>query len=233
MDQFITHPEGRLRIALEAGASAEYVVLQDDASPEGETVYEISLSEGASLKMVFLSLGGRLLRNRLRVSLQGRHAVCDLAGICLADGQQEMDYDILLTHEVPQCKSDQLFKNIVGGHAVTRFNGLIKVVPDAQQTEAYQANHNLLASETAKAYTQPQLEIYADDVKCSHGATIGRLNPDELFYLRSRGIPQAEARLLQQMAFCNEVLEKITSPEIREKMQVRVENRLRQLGNFC
>ena len=112
-------------------------------------------------------------------------------------------------------------------------NGLIKVVPDAQQTEAYQANHNLLASETAKAYTQPQLEIYADDVKCSHGATIGRLNPDVLLYLRSRGIPQAEARLLQQMAFCNEVLEMITSSEIREKMQAMVENRLRQLANFC
>jgi Fe-S cluster assembly protein SufD len=231
--QFITNPESRLRIALEAGASAEYVVLQDDAALEGETAYEISLAEGASLNMVFLSLGGRLLRNHLRVTLQGRHAECDLTGICLADDQQEMDYEILLTHEVPQCKSNQLFKNIVGGHAVTRFNGLIKVVPDAQQTEAYQANHNLLASETAKAYTQPQLEIYADDVKCSHGATIGRLNPDELFYLRSRGIPQAEARLLQQMAFCNEVLEKITSSEIREKMQERVENRLRQLGNFC
>lgn len=231
--QFITNPEGRLRIALEAGASAEYVVLQDAAAPEGGTAYDISLAEGASLKMVFLSLGGSLLRDRLRVTLQGRHAACDLAGICLADDRQEMEYDILLTHEVPQCKSTQLFKNIVGGHAVTRFNGLIKVVPDAQQTEAYQANHNLLASETAKAYTQPQLEIYADDVKCSHGATIGRLNPDELFYLRSRGIPQAEARLLQQMAFCNEVLDKISSSEIREKMQVLVEKRLRQLGNFC
>jgi Fe-S cluster assembly protein SufD len=231
--QYITNPEGRKRIALEAEASAEYVVLQDAVAQESETAYEISLDEGASLRMVFLSLGGSLLRNRLRVTLQGCHAACDLAGICLADDRQEMDYDILLTHEVPQCRSNQLFKNIVGGQAVTRFNGLIKVVPDAQQTEAYQANHNLLASETAKAYTQPQLEIYADDVKCSHGATIGRLNPDELFYLRSRGIPQAEARLLQQMAFCNEVLEKIASSEIREKMQAMVEIRLRQLGGFC
>ena len=231
--QFITNPESRLLIALEAGASAEYLVLQDDAAPEGETAYDISLAEGSSLKMVFLSLGGNLLRNRLRVTLLGRHAECDLAGICLADDRQEMDYDILLTHEVPQCRSTQLFKNIVGGHAITRFNGLIKVVPDAQQTEAYQANHNLLASETAKAYTQPQLEIYADDVKCSHGATIGRLNPDELFYLRSRGIPQAEARLLQQMAFCNEVLEKISSAPLREKMQVLVEKKLRGLVKNC
>jgi len=230
--QLITNPEGRLQMALEAGASAEYLVLQDGtgtSARECEVAYAISLAEGASLKMVFLSLGGTVLRNRLHVSLQGRHAACDLAGICLADGRQEMDYDVLLTHEVPQCASTQHFKNIVGGHGVTRFHGLIKVVPDAQQTEAYQANHNLLASDTAKAYTQPQLEIYADDVKCSHGATIGRLNPDELFYMRSRGIPQAEARLLQQLAFSYEVLEKISSPELREKMQALVEQRLREL----
>ena len=226
----LTNPEGPVRIAPEAGASAAYLVLQDAAAQTCESDWEIVLPEGASLRMVFLSLNGALLRNRLRVSLQGRHAACELSGLCLADGSQEMDYDILLTHEVPQCQSTQLFKNIVGGQAVTRFNGLIKVVPDAQQTEAYQANHNLLTSETAKAYTRPQLEIYADDVKCSHGATIGRLNPDELFYMRSRGIPQAEARLLQQLAFCNEVLEKIPSAGLREQMQQRVEERLRQLA---
>jgi Fe-S cluster assembly protein SufD len=229
----LTNPEGPVRIAPEAGASAAYLVLQDAAAQTCESDWEIVLPEGASLRMVFLSLNGALLRNRLRVSLQGRHAACELSGLCLADGSQEMDYDIVLTHEVPQCQSTQLFKNIVGGQAVTHFNGLIKVVPDAQQTEAYQANHNLLTSETAKAYTRPQLEIYADDVKCSHGATIGRLNPDELFYMRSRGIPQAEARLLQQLAFCNEVLEKIPSAGLREQMQQRVEERLRQLAEGC
>lgn len=225
----LTNPEGPVRIAPEAGASAVYIVLQD-AVQACESDWEIVLPEGASLRMVFLSLDGTLLRNRLCVSLQGRHAACELSGLCLADGSQEMDYDIVLAHEVPQCRSTQLFKNIVGGHAVTRFNGLIKVVPDAQQTEAYQANHNLLTSETAKAYTRPQLEIYADDVKCSHGATIGRLNPDELFYMRSRGIPQAEARLLQQLAFCSEVLENIPSAGLREPLQQRVEERLRQLA---
>jgi len=234
--QFITNPEGLVRIAQETNASAEYLVLQDGtgaSARECETEYVISLAEGASLKMVFLSLGGPLLRNKLRVSLEGRDAMCDLAGICLADDRQEMAYDILLTHQVPQCHSTQLFKNIVGGSAVTRFNGLIKVVPDAQKTEAYQANHNLLASDTAKAYTRPQLEIYADDVKCSHGATIGRLNPEELFYMRSRGIPQAEARLLQQMAFCQEVLEKISSADLREKMLAIVEEKLHKLSNIC
>jgi Fe-S cluster assembly protein SufD len=234
--QIITNPEGQVRIALEANASAEYLVLQDGTGASArscDTEYDISLAEGASLKMVFLSLDGPLLRNKLRVSLQGHDAVCDLAGLCLADGSQQMAYDVLMTHQVSQCRSTQLFKNIVGGSAVTHFDGLIHVVPDAQKTEAYQANHNLLASDTARAYTRPQLEIYADDVKCSHGATIGRLNPDELFYLRSRGIPQAEARLLQQLAFCHEVLEKISSAEWSEKMQALVEEKLRKLSVSC
>lgn len=228
--QIINNPEGRVRIALEAGAAAEYLVLQDGAGADNcETDFELSLAEGASLKMVFLTLGGEGVRNRLQVSLQGREASCDLAGLSLADGGQEMDYDILLTHQVPQCRSNQLFKSVVGGHAVTRFHGLIKVVPDAQKTEAYQANHNLLASEAARAFTKPQLEIYADDVKCSHGATVGRLNEDELFYMRTRGIPQEEARLLQQLAFVSEVLEKISAPDLREKMAARVEERMRRM----
>ena len=225
----LNNPEGLVRIAPEPGDAIACLVLQDAASQTRDCDWEIALPEGASLQLVILSLDGQALHNCLRVSLQGRNAACDLSGICLANGSQEMSCDIVLTHEVPQCHSTQLFKNIVGGQAVTRFNGLIKVVPDAQQTEAYQANHNLLTTEAAKAFTRPQLEIYADDVKCSHGATIGRLNPDELFYLRSRGIPLAEARLLQQLAFCNEVLEKIPSAEWREKMERRVEEKLRNL----
>jgi Fe-S cluster assembly protein SufD len=225
--QIITNPEGRLRIALEAGAFAEYLVLQDTADREVEMAYDISLAEGASLRMVFLSLDGKLLRNRVNVSLEGRHASCDLSGLYLPRETQEMAFDIRMDHLVPECHSTQLFKSIVDEQAVARFFGLIKVVPDAQKTEAYQANHNLLLSEAARAYTKPQLEIYADDVKCSHGATVGRLNEDELFYMRSRGISLPEARLLQQMAFTGEVLEKIASPEWREKMLARVEERLR------
>lgn len=230
--RFITNPEGLLRIAVEAGDSARYLVLQDGtgASAAGcEVDYEISLAEGASLKMVFLSLDGTLLRNRLRVSLSGPGASCDLSGLSLSGSGQDIGYDIVLTHHVPQCHSTQLFKNIVGGSGVTRFFGLVKVVPDAQKTEAYQANHNLLLSEEARAFTRPQLEIYADDVKCSHGATVGRLNPDELFYMRSRGITLAEAKLLQQLAFTGEVLEKIDDALLREKMQALVGERLGNL----
>ena len=220
-----------VKITLEERASAEFVVMQNEHNQAvHETSYEISLAAGAELKMVFLSLHGGEIHNRIGVSLDGEHASCELAGLYLTDGDQKMDYDICLIHRVPSCRSNQLFKGILDDRGKARFDGLIKVVPDAQKSEAYQANHNLLVSSEAKAYTKPQLEIYADDVKCSHGATIGRLNPDELFYMRTRGIPAAEARLLQQMAFANEVVDKISSPELRERMQVLVEKRLR--GEF-
>ena len=232
LDRFQT--QERVKIALEEGAEAEFVVMQNEHNQaEHETAYEISLAAGASLRMVFLSLHGGVIRNRIGVSLLGRHASCDLSGLYLTDGEQEMDYDIRLTHAVPECRSNQLFKGVLDNRGVARFDGLIKVVPDAQMTEAYQANHNLLISDTARAFTRPQLEIYADDVKCSHGATIGRLDPDELFYMRTRGIPLAEARLLQQMAFAYEVLEKISSAELRERMQSLVEKRLRGEFSRC
>lgn len=220
---------GRVSISLGAGAGAEFLVLQDTPDTTlRETEFDIRLAGGASLQMVFLSLDGADVRNHLRVSLDGERASCTLAGLTLADGDRRMDYDIVLTHAVPACHSDQLFKSLLSGRSVAHFDGLIRVVPDAQKTEAYQANHNLLLSDDARAHTRPQLEIYADDVKCSHGATVGRLNPDELFYLRSRGIPKAEAEVLQQMAFAGEVLEKISDPELRERMRERVETRLRK-----
>ena len=220
--QLITNPEGRLRIALEAGATAEYLVLQDAAEREAEVEYDISLAEGASLKMVFLSLDGRVLRNHLRVALEGPHADCDLSGLYLPRGDQQMSFDIRLSHDVPECYSSQLFKGILRDRAQARFDGLIYVAPDAQKTEAYQANHNLLLSTEAQATAKPQLEIYADDVKCSHGATVGRLNEEELFYMRSRGITELEAARLQQMAFVGEVLALIPDPALRDSLTARV-----------
>ena len=136
-------------------------------------------------------------------------------------------------HNVPECHSSQLFKGILDGESKTSFSGRIYVAKDAQKTEAYQANNNLLASKTAKAYTQPHLEIYADDVKCSHGATVGSLNEDELFYMRSRGIEKGEARLLQQQAFAYAVLEKVSNEHLRERLGSMVESRLRGEFSEC
>ena len=114
--------------------------------------------------------------------------------------------------------SHQNFRGIVGGNAVSEFYGLIYVKQDAQNTKAYQENHNILLSEHARVETKPQLEIYADDVECSHGATIGRLNEDEQFYMRSRGIPEDEARVLQMISFISPIVEHLEDAELREKV---------------
>lgn len=229
-DEF--HTTENARIELAEGASAEFFVMQNEHNKARHDLRcSVSLSEGASLRMVFISLHGGEINNDITVELNGRHAECDLSGLYLADTGQKMSNSVNLKHLVPDCNSNQLFKGILNDDAVSNFYGGILVAPDAQRTEAFQANHNLLLSDLAKAHSKPQLEIYADDVKCSHGATVGRLDEDELFYMRSRGITADEARLLQQMAFAYEVLERITSDELRERVQSLVEGRLR--GDFA
>ncbi len=226
---------GRFVLTLEAGAAATVYVLQDEVARDAcgksagtvlDADFEVALAEGASLQMIFIALGGKQVSNRMRIRLSGRHAECRLGGLYLPGGDQQMNFDIRLSHDVPECYSSQLFKGILRDRAQARFDGLIYVAPDAQKTEAYQANHNLLLSTEARATAMPQLEIYADDVKCSHGATVGRLNEDELFYMRSRGITAEEAARLQQMAFVGEVLEMIPDPALRDTLSARVLARL-------
>ena len=230
LDEFKT--EETMDIVLEAGASAEFFIMQNEHNKaEHYLNCNVEMAEGSSLRMVFISLHGGVIDNKLNVNLNGRHAECDLSGLYLTDSKQLMSNSIVLKHLVPDCHSTQLFKGILDDEGVTKFYGGIVVAQDAQHTEAFQANHNLLISDSAKAFSQPQLEIYADDVKCSHGATVGRLNEDELFYMRTRGIPVEEAKLLQQMAFAYEVLSHITNEELRERMQSLVEKRLR--GEFA
>ena len=230
LDEFKT--DEKVSLSLGEDSVVEFIVMQNEHNKaEHNTSYDITLAEGAQLNMVFLSLHGGVVRNNINVSLKGPHADCTLSGLYLTDGEQLMDYFVNLVHEVPECRSRQLFKGIMDDRGVAHFDGLIKVVPNAQKTEAFQANHNLLLSDDSRAYAKPQLEIYADDVKCSHGATVGRLNEEELFYMRTRGISASEAKLLQQMAFANEVLEKISSEELRERMASLTEKRLR--GEFA
>ena len=218
---------GQLALTLEAGAAATVYVLQDEpATSVLDAAFEVSLAESASLRMIFVALSGAQISNRMRIRLTGRHAECTLGGLYLPSGDQQMNFDIRLSHDVPECYSSQLFKGILRDRAQSRFDGLIYVAPDAQKTEAYQANHNLLLSTEARATAKPQLEIYADDVKCSHGATVGRLNEEELFYMRSRGITAEEAARLQQMAFVGEVLALIPDPALRESLTARVLSRL-------
>ena len=222
-----TNDSGHIPLTLGPGESAFAYVLQDaPAEAVLDAEFDITLAESASLQMVFVALGGRQIADRIRIALQGRHAECRLGGLYLPGGDQQMSFDIRLSHDVPECYSSQLFKGILRDRAQSRFDGLIYVAPDAQKTEAYQANHNLLLSTEARATAKPQLEIYADDVKCSHGATVGRLDEEELFYMRSRGITETEAARLQQMAFVGEVLGMIADEELRGRITACVLDRL-------
>ena len=161
----------------------------------------LRLAAGESLKMTLVVPEGESCRLALEIDLDGPGASLDLAGASMSSGSEQVALSVVVRHNVPGCRSEQLFKSVAGGSAKVSFNGLVYVAQDAVRTVAHQQNHSLLLSETAVAESRPQLEIYADDVECSHGATTGYLNPEELFYMRSRGIPEAEARRMQIEAF--------------------------------
>ena len=156
---------------------------------------------GEKLELTFLVLPGESRDIDVAIDLIGEGAEVSLKGLYLCGGDERVNFRILMHHRAGGCVSRQLFNGIAGGTARVTFDGRIIVAPDAQQTEAYQENHNILLSEEAHAETTPQLEIYADDVKCSHGATVGRLDEDALFYMRTRGIPEKDARILQMLSF--------------------------------
>jgi Fe-S cluster assembly protein SufD len=156
---------------------------------------------GEKLELTFLVLPGESRDIDVAIDLTGEGAEVSLKGLYLCGGDERVNFRILMHHRAGGCVSRQLFNGIAGGTARVTFDGRIIVAPDAQQTEAYQENHNIVLSEEAHAQTTPQLEIYADDVKCSHGATVGRLDEDALFYMRTRGIPEKDARILQMLSF--------------------------------
>lgn len=223
-----------VRIRLEKGANANIVLMQNEGNNASHVShFNIDMEEGSRLDMVFVTLHGGNIVNNISVEMNGKEASCDLSGLYFMDIKQLITNNISVRHNAPQCVSSQLFKGILDDSAKAFFKGIIYVAPDSQKTEAFQANHNLLVSREAKVKTEPQLEIYADDVKCSHGATIGRLNESELFYMRSRGIPHKEALILQQSAFAWSVLEKIQKEELRQRMADLIDKRLRGEFSRC
>lgn len=189
----------------------------------------IVLGRDEELSVLLIALPGVSADVSLKVDLNGEGARFALNGVGISTADEKIRVHVELRHNVPGCSSSQLFKNLVGGMALVDFYGRIIVAQDAQKTEAYQANHNLLLSETARVNTKPQLEIYADDVKCSHGATIGKLNEDEQFYMRSRGISLAEARFLQMISFVSPVFEIVPEETERERLKNEVEAALRTI----
>ena len=166
---------------------------------------------------------------KLDVHLTGEGAEANIYGAYLCGKDEKVKISVDMHHDVPHCNSRQLFKGIAGGASKVDFYGKIIVAKDAQRTEAYQENHNILLSDGAKVDTKPQLEIYADDVKCSHGATIGRLNEEEQFYMRSRGISLEDAKVLQMISFIAPVLENIEDETEREAVASKFEDAIRNI----
>lgn len=175
------------------------------------------------------TLDGELVRNDVSVSLAGPEAYAELNGVYLLNGTTHCDNHTYIGHDVPDCTSDELYKGIVAGKGTSVFNGKVYVKQDAQRTRAYQSNANILLGDDAKVYTKPELEIYADDVKCSHGCTIGRLDEKGLFYLRSRGVSEAEARKLMAHAFITEVVERVQNEEWKAVLTALIDAKLARL----
>ena len=188
----------------------------------------LSLGAGESLEACILALPGWSGSLDLTVNLEGEGASAEIYGAYLCTGAEEVALRVDMNHNVPGCRSRQLFKGIAGGTSKASFKGLVTVRKDAVRTEAYQETHNILASDKARVEADPQLEIYADDVQCSHGATVGALSETERFYMRSRGIPDAEARMLQMISFLSPVLAHLPDDK-REALTAQIENSLRAL----
>ncbi|MEY2904145.1 MAG: Fe-S cluster assembly protein SufD [Bacteroidota bacterium] len=160
--------------------------------------------------------GGKVVRNNLNVILEGSGTNSNLFGVYYSNGDRHIDNQTFIDHALPHCQSNELYKGVLTERGRGVFNGKVMVRQDAQKTNAYQQNSSLVLSDYASMNAKPQLEIFADDVKCSHGATIGQLSEESIFYLKSRGIQEAEAKRLLQRAFIGEVLEKMDNEEIRE-----------------
>ena len=196
---------------------------------DGQLIRDIEVQSGQRKDMVLLMFPGVSCDIKLDVRLTGEGAEANVYGAYVCGGDEKVKIAVDMHHDLPHCNSRQLFKGIAGGVSKVDFYGKIIVAQDAQRTEAYQENHNILLTDGAKVDTKPQLEIYADDVKCSHGATIGRLNEEEQFYMRSRGISLEDAKVLQMISFVAPVLENIPDETQREALAVQLEEAIRNI----
>ena len=208
-------------------ATVDYYKIQNDhtsASLVDNTFIE-QQSESTIAVHTF-SFGGKVTRNNLNFYQMGEHINSTLKGITIIEGKQHVDHHTLVHHTAPNCESHQDYKSIFNERAVGVFNGKVVVEKDAQKTNAYQQNNNVLVSDRSTINAKPQLEIFADDVKCSHGCTIGQLDEQALFYMQQRGIPKKEARALLMYAFANTVLGSVKIPEVKERITKLIAKKL-------
>ncbi len=214
-------------IHLDRGAALEHCTIQQQGA-KGYHVGSLRVrqAEDSTLSAHSLSLGARLARHDVYAALAGQGSSCTLNGVYITDGRQHIDNHTSIDHVVPRCTSREHYKGILAGRSRGVFNGRVQVREQAQHTDAQQSNNNLLLSREAEIDTKPQLEIYADDVKCAHGATVGELDLDAVFYLRSRGIEDMVARSLLTYSFVGELLRKVEPEALRRRLEELVLARL-------
>ncbi len=193
----------------------------------------LSQAEGSSLEYVSLSLRNGITRRTAEFAFDGGNSKARIMGAVVANGNQRVDNHLIIGHKRERCKSEVLYKYVLDGNATGAFAGKVLVSPGAQQTDSQETNANLCVSPAARMYTQPMLEIYADDVKCNHGSTVGQIDQTALFYMAQRGISPEEARLLLQHAFVNEVIAQIRLEPLRERLSAMVEQRFRHSLKAC
>lgn len=216
-----------LETVLEEDANFSYYKIQNDTANAHQVNTTHIIQPGRSVaNTVTISLDGGMVRNNLHAVLQAEYAEAHMYGLYFQQGHSHIDNHTIMDHAVPNCPSNELYKGILDGESTGVFNGKIFVRKDAQKTNAFQSNKNILLSESASVNTKPQLEIFADDVKCSHGCTVGSLDEEGLFYLQSRGIPHKAALALLLQGFAMDILEKIRLEPIREYVAQLIAERL-------
>lgn len=201
-------------------SNVEYYKIQDDSDKSFHTgSTDVKQERDSLFTATTISWGGSLIRNNLNILLNDENIETHMYGLFYARNREHIDNQTFVDHAKPHCESNELYKGIIDDNATGVFNGKIMVRTDAQKTNAYQSNNNILLSENATIYAKPQLEIFADDVKCSHGATTGQLDKDAMFYLRARSIGENEAKVLLLNAFASDVLDKITIEELQAHLR--------------
>lgn len=227
------------------GSTVIEMILEDDASfslydiesatpnTSRHTDLYVKQQDSSELTLGCFTLSGGVTRNNINVTVEGEHCDTKIYGMAIAGGEQIVDNNVRLTHNAPHSSSSQLFKYVLDDNARGAFEGRILVNEGAVSTEAYQTNRNVLASDSARMHTEPQLEIYCDDVKCSHGASSGQLDAEALFYMRTRGIPEHEARVMLMQAFMTDIIDSINMESLRQRMHLLVERRFNGDGASC
>jgi Fe-S cluster assembly protein SufD len=229
---FLTNSVSEMAVA--ENASLDVVRVQNEHNHSVQITNSwIEQAASSNAKHTTITLHGGKVRNNLNVKLKGENAFCEANGLFLIDKAQHVDNFTIIEHQVPHCVSSQHYKGVLDDTSTGAFAGKIHVYPDAQKTEAYQSNNNILLTRDARMHTKPQLEIYADDVKCSHGATIGQIDENALFYLQARGISKEEARLMLMYAFADDVISGIKEEALRGRIENLVSKRLRGELSRC